>query len=231
MTTFIDRYNKPNFIHVPVDIPKLKRRTVKGIRYYYVPDKNKTHKLFSITSVTSYHQKEVIASWRKRVGEEEANRISKKSAGRGTGTHKLIENYLYNKPLPQVKPISNFLFNISKKELNKINKIYCLERAMYSISLGVAGTVDCIGDYDEELAVIDFKTSAEPKKREWIEHYFVQAAAYAIMFYERTGLLVKKLVILMACENGVCVSYVEYDIIKYVELLKQYIQDFKTSLA
>lgn len=230
MTTFLDRH-KPTFNHISIDIPKLKRRTIKGIRYYYVPVEDKTHKLFSITSVTSYHQKEIITKWRKKVGEEEANRIGKRAAGRGSGTHKLIEHYLYNKPLPVVKPISSFLFNISKTELNKINNIYCLERALYSLLLSVAGTVDCIADYDNELAVIDFKTSAEPKKREWIEHYFVQAAAYAVMFYERTGIIVKKLVILMACENGDCVPYVEYDIIKYVELLKQYIKDFTLSLT
>ena len=230
MITFLDRH-KPTFNHIQVDIPKLKRRTVKGIRYYYVPHEDKTLKLFSITSVTSFHQRDIIANWRKRVGEEKANRIGRQASSRGSGTHKLIEHYLYNKPLPEVKPISKFLFNISKTQLNKINNIYCLERAMYSYSLGVAGTVDCIGEYAEELSVIDFKTSGEPKKREWIEHYFVQAAAYAVMFYERTGILVKKLVILMACENGDCVAYEEYDIIKYVELLKQYIKDFKLSLA
>ena len=78
-------------------------------------------------------------------------------------------------------------------------------------SLGVAGTVDCIAEYEGELAVIDFKTSKKPKPEKWIEHYYVQCAAYACMLYEMTGIMVKKFVIIMSCENGECVVYEQYD--------------------
>ena len=119
-----------------------------------------------------------------------------------------------------------FLFKISKEKLNLINNIYALEGSLYSKQLGVAGTVDCIAEYDGELAIIDFKTSAKPKPREWIDHYFVQCMAYGCMLYELTGISVKKLVIIMACENGECVVYEERDKSKYIRLLTEYIGKF-----
>jgi len=140
--------------------------------------------------------------------------------------HTLVEHHLKNDDLPKVQPLSDFLFKIAKTDLKRINNIYALEGSLYSKQLGIAGTVDCIAEYDGELAIIDFKTSKKPKPKEWIEHYFVQAAAYACMFYELTGIVVKKLVILMACENGECVVYEEYDKAKYMKLLVQYIKKF-----
>ena len=134
----------------------------------------------------------------KRVGNEEADRITKRATSRGTDMHTLVEHHLKNEGLPDVQPISNFLFKISKEKLNLINNIYALEGSLYSKQLGVAGTVDCIAEYDGELAIIDFKTSAKPKPREWIDHYFVQCMAYGCMLYELTGISVKKLVIIMS---------------------------------
>jgi len=128
--------------------------------------------------------------------------------------------------LPIVPPLPDFLFKIAKAELNCINNIHSLEGSLYSKQLGIAGTVDCIAEYNGELAIIDFKTSKKPKPREWIDHYFVQCMAYACMFYEITGIPVKKLVILMACENGECVVYEEYDKGKYIKLLSKYIRKF-----
>ena len=129
--------------------------------------------------------------------------------------------------LPEVQPLSDFLFKISKPSLNNLDNIYALEKPLYSLQLGVAGTVDCIAEYNGELSIVDFKTSKEPKPREWIEGYFVQAAAYACMLYELTGLTVKKLVIIMSCENGECEVYEEYNKSKFIRLLMQYIKDWK----
>ena len=140
--------------------------------------------------------------------------------------HTLVEYHLKNEDLPKVQPISDFLFKISKEKLKLINNIYALEGSLYSKQLGVAGTVDCIAEYDGELNIIDFKTSAKPKPREWIDHYFVQCMAYGCMLYELTGISVKKLVIIMACENGECVVYEERDKSKYIKLLTEYIRKF-----
>jgi len=216
------------FNHVDVNLPKLSRETVDGVRYYSVPDEDELLKLVSITSVTSHFNKEIFVNWRKKVGNEEADRITKAATGRGTDMHTLTEHYLKNEDLPEVRPISDFLFKIAKGHLNKINNIYALEGPLYSRELGIAGTVDCIAEYNGELAIIDFKTSKKPKPRDWVEHYFVQCMAYGCMLYEMKGIPVKKLVIIMACENGECVIYEEYDKAKYIKLLSKYINKFVT---
>jgi genome maintenance exonuclease 1 len=221
-----DKQTDERFSFVDVNLPTLERETINGIRYYKIPGETNLSRLVSITSVTSHFNKEIFVKWRKKVGEEEANKITKKATSRGTDMHTLVENYLYNRDLPSVQPLSDFLFKIAKPELNKINNIHALESSLYSKVLGIAGTVDCIAEYNGELAVIDFKTSKKPKPKEWIEHYFVQAVAYACMLYELTGIIVKKLVILMACENGECVVYEEYDKEKYIRLLTKYIRKF-----
>ena len=95
----------------------------------------------------------------KKVGNEEADRITKRATSRGTDMHTLTEYFLKNEELPKVQPISDFLFKISKENLNRINNIHALEGSLYSKQLGIAGTVDCIAEYDGELAIIDFKTS------------------------------------------------------------------------
>lgn len=215
------------FNHVDMNLPKLEREEIDGVRYYKVPGEDNLSRLVSITSVTSFHNRHIFEQWRKKVGEEEANRVNKAATSRGTDLHSLVENHLNNIPeLPEVQPISQFLFKIAKNKLNNINNIYALESSLYSKQLGIAGTVDCIAEYNGELAIIDFKTSKKPKPREWIEHYFVQCAAYACMFYEMTGIPVKKLVILMSCEDGDCVVYEEYDKMKYIKLLNGYIKEF-----
>ena len=214
------------FSHVDLDLSPLEREHIDGVRYYKVPDDEELIKLVSITSVTSHFNKEIFVNWRKRVGNEEADRITKAATKRGTDMHTLTENYLYNKDLPEVPPISEFLFKIAKGKLNKIKNIYALEGPLYSRQLGIAGTVDCIAEYDGELAIIDFKTSKKPKPRDWIEHYFVQAMAYGCMLYEMKNISIKKLVIIMACENGECVVYEETDKAKYIKLLGEYIRKF-----
>ena len=214
------------FEHVDLNLPPLSRETIDGVRYYSVPDEEELLKLVSITSITSHFNKQIFLDWRKRVGNEKADKITKAATTRGTDMHTLTEHYLNNEDLPKVPPISDFLFKISKDKLNKISKIHALEGALYSKQLGIAGTVDCIAEYNDELAIIDFKTSKKPKPKEWIEHYFVQAMAYGCMLYELTGITVKKLVIIMACENGECVVYEEYDKRKYIKLLTKYIRKF-----
>ena len=212
------------FTHIDLKLPKLSRESIDGVRYYNIGGENK--KLVSITSVISHYSKEKFAKWRKRVGEEEANRITKRATSRGTDTHTLIESYLLNEELSEVQPISEMLFKLAKPTLNRINNIHCLESSLYSEILGVAGSVDTIGEFDGELAVIDYKTSAKPKPREWIEGYFVQTMFYGMALYEMTGIQIKKLVIIMTCEDGECVVYEERDLEKYMKLVIQYIKKF-----
>ena len=226
MSTPWQTIKSKKFNHIKINLPKLERETINGVRYYKIPGQNELRKFVSVTSVTSHYNKEKFVSWRKKVGEEEANRITKASTNRGTAMHSLIENYLLNEPLPESTPLPKFLFDVAKSELDKIDNIIAIESSLCSEYFKIAGTVDTIADYDGKLSVIDYKSSEKPKPKEWIQNYFVQAAAYAFMLKELTGKEVTQLVIIMACENGEVVTYIETDIEKYIRLLVQYVKKF-----
>ena len=211
------------FTQIEVDYPSLSRETIDGVRYYDTPNGKK---LVSITSIISHYQREVFREWRARVGNDEANKITKQATSRGTDMHTCTEYYLKNLKIPKVQPLSEMLFKQAKPTLNKIDNIHAQEQALFSYELGVAGSVDCIAEYEGELAVIDFKTSKKPKPRAWIDSHFVQCAAYACMLYEMTGIMVKKFVIIMSCEDGEVKVYEEYDKRKYINLLSEYIREF-----
>ena len=215
------------FIHEDVPFVPIERETIDGVRYYKAMGTDDFVKLPSITSVISYRNREKFKEWRAKVGEEEANNITRKATHRGTDCHTLIEEYLNNADtFSDVLPLSQYLFKQAKPELDRINSILCQEQALWSFELGIAGSVDCIAEFDGELAIIDFKTSKQPKPREWIEDYFVQCAAYACMLYEMKGIMVKKFVIIMTCENGEVEVYEERDKRKYINLLYDYIREF-----
>ena len=184
------------FIHH--DLPKLERDTAPdGTRVYKTPSGRAYP---SVTTVTSLHSAKGIAEWRRRVGEEEANRVSARASARGTRIHTLCEHYLLGKnPEPDIFDAE--MFNSMKYWLQDIDKIHCLETPLYSDFLQVAGTVDCIAEFQGKLSVIDFKTSSKPKDRDDIYNYFMQTAAYAVAFEERTGIPVGRLVIIMGVDN------------------------------
>ena len=203
----------------------LEARTIDGTRFYKVP----SGKMYpSITSVTSFYNRDVFINWRKRVGNEEADRITKESTFRGTKYHDVVEYYIKNGTIDgcTMLPSTKFLFLQSKANLDRINNIHALEKSLYSDYLGLAGRVDCIAEYDGELAVIDFKTSKKIKPEKWIENYYVQETAYACMYYEMTGIPVKKLITIMVAENGECVVYEKRNKGHYIKLLTEYIRKF-----
>jgi len=213
--------------HKTINLPEITATTTDGVRLYETPEGNKYP---SITTVLSVRNKKGLFEWRKRVGEDVANYVARKAATRGTHVHHMCEDYLNNdfdEEKHKKKFLPYVLFNQLKESvLQKIDNIYAQECGLYSDKYKVAGRVDCIAEYNGELAIIDFKTSKKPKPREWIEHYFVQCMAYGCMLYELTGISVKKLVIIMACENGECVVYEERDKSKYIKLLTEYIRKF-----
>lgn len=185
------------FNHIHHDIAKLRRVDSPAGRVYQTP----TGRAYpSVTAVTGLHGKEAIMAWRKRVGEEEANRVSKRATTRGTRVHSLCEDYISNKPVT-ADLFDQEAWDSLVPELDKINNIHCLETQLYSDHLEVAGTVDCIAEYDGRVSVIDFKTSKRVKKKSDIHSYFMQTSAYAVMFEERTGIPVSRLVILMTVDD------------------------------
>ncbi len=118
-----------------------------------------------------------------------------------THEHKIVEKYLANEDMEITSPNQLEMFKSLMPYLNKIDNIHLQEQYLYSDYLRLAGTVDCIAEYNGKLTVIDFKTSSKPKKEEWIENYFLQTAAYAIMFEERYKLPVSRLTIMIAVEG------------------------------
>ena len=185
----------------PKPLPDLQSETFPdGKRYYTLPDGTR---LPSVTTVLGAQKKQAIMEWRKRVGEEEANKISKKATSRGTNVHKLCEQYLNNETgyMAGAMPDSVEMFLTIKPFLNKINNIHYQEQALWSKQLGMAGRTDCIGEYDGVLSSIDFKTSKKVKSHEDIADYFWQTTAYALMYEEMVGIPIHQLVIIMAVEN------------------------------
>ena len=217
-----------DFVNVDIKIPDVEPVNNNGIRYYKVPD---TDKYFpSVTSITSFKNAQFFKEWRTKIGEDEANRITARATQRGTTFHSIAEDYI-NGELNLDKyldnnPLSVRMFQSAKSELNRIDNIHCLETFLYSHYLGLAGRVDCIAEFDGELAVIDFKTSTKSKQEDHIEHYFVQETAYAAMFLERAGIEVKKIVTLIATEEGSTQVFQKYNLDDYLQLLKSYIEDF-----
>jgi hypothetical protein len=208
--------------HIRHDIPKLERKTAPdGSRVYETPSGRAYP---SVTTVTGLLGKAAILAWRKRVGEEEANRISTQAANRGTRIHSLCESYLKNETVtPDM--FDHHTWNSILPELSRINNIHALETPLYSDHLEVAGTVDCIAEYEGKLAVIDFKTSKRVKSRDDISNYFMQCAAYAVAFEERTGLPVGNLVIIMAVDDHEPLIFKEKRdtwINKFIQLREQY---------
>jgi len=182
----------------PVALEDLQSETLSNGRFYTLPDGTK---LPSVTTVLGAMKKDAIMAWRKRVGEATANAISKKATGRGTNVHTLCERYLNNEGLGLVMPDALEMFISLKPLLNRINNIHYQECALWSKKLGMAGRVDCIGEFDGVLSVIDFKTSKKIKSKVQIEDYFWQTSAYALMYEELTGQPINNLVIIMAVED------------------------------
>jgi hypothetical protein len=170
------------------------------------PDGTRTYKTPSgfsypsVTTITGQATAEGIAKWRARVGNEEANRVSARASARGTRVHQLCEDYLrLGEATPDI--FDQEMFGSIRPLLDQIDNIHCLETPLWCDHLQVAGTVDCIGEFQGKLSVIDFKTASKPKDRDDIYHYFMQCAAYSVAFEERTGIPVGRLVIIMAVDN------------------------------
>ena len=168
-----------------------------GKRYYLTPDGNYYP---SITSILSQQENLGLEAWKERVGEKEAKRISKESARIGTAVHQLAEYYLSNiqVKLDKEEKIIIDTFNRLRFLLGNINNIVGLEIPLFSDLIRVAGTCDCIAEYNGKLSIIDFKTSRRPKKEDWVDDYYMQTFAYKLMFEEMTGIEIQQVVILIA---------------------------------
>jgi len=217
------------FTHTsPKQLPKIESKTFPdGKRYYTTPS---GMVLPSVTTVIGEKKKQFIAEWRKRVGEEEANRISRAASGRGTRMHGLVEKYLLNETInwPDEMPDGVYMFRKIARELKNINNIHYMEEALWSEKLGLAGRVDCIAEWKGKLSVIDFKTSQKHKTKEQITDYFAQCTAYALMYEELVGSPIENIVVLMAVDEGVNLIF-EEKVENHIQSLAEYIDFYRKS--
>ncbi len=185
-------------------LPTTKGKRIDGFRFYQIDGKNYP----SITTVLGVQKKEGLEKWRKAVGEEAAKWEMGRAARRGKATHTLVEQYLKSETpaIRDVLPLG--LFRLMKPYIDQIDNVQLSEEIMYSHKLTVAGQVDCVADYNGKLSVIDFKTANKERKEDWIENYYIQTCAYAIMYEELFGKRIEQLVILMAGEDGTMRSFI-----------------------
>lgn len=207
----------------------LPTENIDGKRYYVTPTGEKYP---SVTSVTGLLSRDGIKKWRKRVGEKTANKISTQAARHGTSAHQLFEDYIrgdnFEEKFKGAMPTTQQAFISLEKELNQIGVVHGLESPLYSHNLQLAGRVDCIAEWNGKLSVIDFKTSAKPKKEEWIQNYFIQETAYAKMFEELTGETIHAIITMIAVSNGSSQLFIEQPSDKYVDQLQELRSQYRT---
>ena len=198
-----------NFNHVGSSLDcELKTETVDGKRIYETPNGDK---YISITSLLSNLSKASIQKWRERVGEDAARKITTQASRRGTSVHNICESYIKNEygHLDGRMPNEVDLFSSIQPLLNRIDNIHVVEGSMWSDHLKLAGRTDLIGEFDNRLSVIDYKTSNKKKTWQMCHQYFMQGAFYAVAYEERTGIPVDTIVIIMAVENEQPLLFVE----------------------
>ena len=209
-----------------IELPQLVRIDGEQ-RFYQTPDGNKYPSVTTVLSEMS--DKTAILKWRKRVGEEEANRVSGRATRRGTAVHTLLEKFVLNEEIDfsDTMPLNKTMYNQIAKHLEQhVDDVRSSEGQLFSHKLKIAGSVDLIASYKGEPAIIDFKTSTKPKRKEWIENYFLQATMYSYMLYEMTGLYHPKLVIAIALEEDSGPQIFEEHASNWIEKAKKMCQEF-----
>jgi len=196
-------------------IPKIKQINADGKRTYQTPS-GKSYP--SLTGVTGLMGREGIKAWRKAVGEQEANRVSRVASSRGTAMHNLAEYYVlqneakFNEAAEKAMPDAIHLFKTLQRKISQgLEEVLAVESQLYSDELEVAG----------------WKTSRKKKEKSYITNYFCQGAGYAKMWEERTGMKIDHILIFVATEEtGKTHLYHAY-VDDYVDLLKDLREQFR----
>jgi genome maintenance exonuclease 1 len=221
------------FNHINTDpvLCELKREEYNGKRYYISPSGTR---LPSVTTFLSHFKGDSIQKWRARVGEEEANKISARASRRGTKFHSLMESYITNEKdflTEDVMPDMKQAFFDMIPTLSRIDNIHYVETMLYSEALGLAGQVDCIGEFDGVPSIIDFKTSTKLKKEEWILNYFEQCTCYSLMYEEMTGIQCKQIVVLISVDGEVRPQVFVKNRRDYIPELANKVKQFRQEFA
>jgi genome maintenance exonuclease 1 len=211
--------------HIPINFKQAELIEKDNAHFYQTP----TGEIYpSITTILhetmASEKKESLQNWKEQ--EIAANYITQEAATIGTETHKLIENHINEvRQTDNVRLLSVAHFNNLIPFLQKINNVHGTELRLYSNAMKLAGTSDCIANYDGELSIIDYKTKRSNQKEEWMTDHFIQGTAYAQMFKELTGIEAKQVVILVSSEKNSRMEFVK-NTEDYKDLLTQRLNQY-----
>lgn len=188
------------------DYKSISRTTIEGKRHYSLPDGNNVPSVTTILDRTKpAEKKQALENWKKRVGEQQAQKIVTEAANRGTRMHTYLEHYIKHddmKPLPSnpfAQPSWFMAAEVILKGMVHVDEIWGSEVNLYYSGL-YAGTTDCVGVWKGKPAIMDFKQTNKPKKEEWIEDYFMQLVAYGEAHNEIYGTKIQDGVIMMCAQ-------------------------------
>ncbi len=188
------------------DYTAISRTSVDGKRHYALPDGSRVPSVTTILDRTKPQEKiDALNNWKRRVGEKQAQQITTEAANRGTRMHSYLESYILMddmKPLPSnpyAHPSWFMAAQVILEGLTHVDEFWGVEIPVYYSGL-YAGTTDCVGIWRGRPAILDFKQTNRPKKREWIEDYFLQLCAYSAAHNNMHGTDIKDGVILMCAQ-------------------------------
>ena len=185
--------------------PPSSRSTTDGIRTYDVGNE----KLPSVTTILQATQSEEkrrkLAEWRAIKGKVEADKIKQQSASRGSNMHLHLEKFILGQGhldlTEEGKTAKSMADTVIDKGLGDLQEIWGSEVTLWYPGL-YAGATDLVGVYDYEESIVDFKQSNKPKRKEWIEDYFLQLAAYAMAHNQIYDTGIRQGVILMCTPDN-----------------------------
>jgi genome maintenance exonuclease 1 len=169
-------------------------------RIYTTPDGKEYVSVTTVLSAVS--DKSWLEEWRKAVGADVADKITRDAAARGTSMHDIIERHFLGKLREEDRGTSGW--NLYRSLLIYLRKVtpLSLELPLWSDRLRIAGRTDCIGVYEGRVSIIDFKSSRREKRAENINDYFLQCTLYALMLYELLDIECKQIVVLIGSDEG-----------------------------
>ena len=189
------------------EYPTSSRALYNGERMYDVASETKLPSVTTILSATQPPEKKAsLAAWAARVGADQATRIKDQAAARGTVMHHILEGWIKNEPHVDLTEVGQIAEKMAHQILinglrDRLTEYWGLEVTLYYPGL-YAGATDVVGIYEGAESIVDFKQSNKPKRREWIEDYKLQLAAYALAHNEVYGTKVNKGVNLICTKDN-----------------------------
>lgn len=191
------------------DYKSISRTNANGKRHYKTPTGEAVASVTTILDATKPKEKtESLHKWRERVGHENAKQITTEAANRGTRMHTHLEHFVQNGEMRErgSNPFSWASHEMAKtvidQGLKNVDAIWGIEVGLYFPQI-YAGTTDAVGIHAGDDSIIDYKQTNKPKKKEWIEDYYLQLVAYALAHNELFGTKIRKGVVMMCVKPTV----------------------------